>query len=75
MGKTLDLAWNGEKNRRLDVYRPCRCGVCSEGTRGVGYLSFSDANGHGFTVWIQNEKVFRRLKFALRRLRNDHVHS
>jgi hypothetical protein len=56
-----EFAWNGERNRQLDVYRPCACGVCSRNRKGVGYLSCSDAAGRGFTVWIQSEEIFQRL--------------
>jgi len=69
MGESADIVWNGEKNRQLDVYRACPCGVCSKNREGVGYLSFSDANGRGFTIWIEDENVFRRLRHALRRFR------
>jgi hypothetical protein len=65
-----DLTWDGEKNRQLSVYRACPCGVCSKSRNGCGFLSCSDANGHGFTVWIENEKVFRTLRRALRHIRN-----
>jgi hypothetical protein len=68
MGESADIVWNGEKNRPLDVYRACPCGVCSKNRKGVGYVSFSDANGRGFTIWLENEKVFRRLRGALRPL-------
>jgi hypothetical protein len=70
MGESGDVIWKGERNRQLAVYRPCQCSACSKSSRGVGYLSFSDANGNGFTVWIENEMVFRRLKTALRFVRN-----
>ena len=62
----VDFTWDGERDRNLSVYRPCSCGVCRENRKGVGYLSFSDANGRGFTIWIENEQVFRRLSRALR---------
>jgi hypothetical protein len=71
MGKSGDIVWDGERNRQLDVYRACRCGVCSKSRKGVGYLSFSDASGRGFTIWIEDEKVFRRLRQAIRRFRQD----
>lgn len=71
MREGTDLIWKGERNRRLAVYRPCQCNVCSKSSRGVGYLSFSDADGNGFTVWIEDEKVFRRLKSALNLTRNS----
>lgn len=57
-----DFVWTGERDRPLGLYRPCRCNVCSRNRKGVGYLSFSDASGHGFTVWITDEKVFQRLR-------------
>src|ERR1700722_6637893 len=65
--KASDFIWYGERGRRLDAYRPCPCGTCSGTHQGVGYLSSSDASGHGFTVWIQNEEVFQRLSEALKR--------
>jgi len=66
MEEGTDYVWNnGERNRRLSVYRPCPCGTCWRGQQGVGYLSFSDASGRGFTIWIQNERVFQRLRRAL----------
>lgn len=72
MRDSADFVWNnGERNRQLSVYRPCPCGTCSSTRKGVGYLSYSDANGRGFTVWIEDEKVFRRLKSALRNFRRE----
>ena len=69
MEGSLDFAWDGERNRQLDVYRPCPCKVCSENRKGVGYLSSSDARGRGFTIWIQHEEVYRKLRRALRSFR------
>ena len=67
MPEILDFIWNnGEKDRKLGVYRPCSCGTCSKNPKGVGYLSFSDAAGRGLTVWITEEKVFRRLASAIK---------
>jgi|SRR5271170_8002703 len=71
MRESADLIWKGERNRLLDVYRPCECCVCSKSSKGVGYLSFSDTNGNGFTVWIKDETIFRRLATALRLIRHD----
>jgi len=68
MKVSCDFVWKGEKDRRLSVYRPCACGVCTANRKGVGYLSFSDEDGNGFTIWIQREQVFRKLRSALRRL-------
>lgn len=58
--------WTGERNRQLNVYRPCPCGVCSKNRKGFGYLSSSDENGLGFTIWIEDERVFRGLVRVLR---------
>jgi len=66
MRVSVSFAWDGERNRQLNVYRPCRCGICLENRMGVGYLSFSDANGRGFTIWIDDELIFRKLRNALR---------
>jgi hypothetical protein len=66
MPDSVDFIWNsGEKNRQLAVYRPCPCGTCSIARKGIGYLSFSDAKGEGFTIWLANEEVFERLNGAL----------
>lgn len=67
MRREFDFVWHGERNRRLGAYRPCPCGTCSRSCRGVGYLSSSDRDGRGFTVWIENEEVFQRLSRALGR--------
>jgi hypothetical protein len=72
MKESAEVAWSGERSRPLNAYRPCPCGVCSKGRKGVGYLSFSNANGRGFTVWLEDETVFRRLRRALRQLRQNH---
>jgi hypothetical protein len=63
-----DFIWYGERNRRLDVYRPCPCGGCSKHHRGIGYLSSSDAKGRVFWVLIEDEEVFQRLALELKRL-------
>ncbi len=62
----MQAAWTGEKNRRLQLRRPCDCG-CDErdGKRGVGYLTGSDGRGQGFTLWIETETVYRRVELAL----------
>ena len=70
VGTEKEFIWNkGEKNRLLSVYRPCSCGTCSGLTKGVGYLSYSDEKGRGFTLWLENEVAFMRLRKALGRLR------
>lgn len=63
MKNKIQFVWEGEENRPLRLYRPCSCG-CDErnGEKGVGYLSGSNARGEGFTVWIEDEEVFQRLK-------------
>lgn len=65
MPARLDYCWGGEKNRPFGLYRPCPCGVCSKSARGVGFLSWSNRAGQGFTIWITDEGVFRRLRQAL----------
>jgi hypothetical protein len=61
-----EFTWQGEKDRILQVRRPCPCG-CDDrgGRRGVGYLTGSDAEGSGFTVWIESEEVYRTLEKLL----------
>ena len=64
--RPTDFAWEaGETNRPLGAYRVCPCGVCKRYQNGVGYLSYSDAHGKGFTIWIQDERVFEMLEDAL----------
>jgi hypothetical protein len=58
--------WVGEKSRPLKVTRPCECG-CDErgGEKGVGYLSGSTKEGHGFTLWIQDEETYQAVRAVL----------
>ena len=57
------FTWKGEKSRALAVKRPCDCGCDQrDGGHGVGYLTGSDAEGNGVTVWIQDEQVFQALR-------------
>lgn len=53
----------GEKNRPFELHRPCSCG-CDErdGNNGVGYLTGSDKDGNGVTVWIETEEVFQSVR-------------
>lgn len=65
MGK--ELIWNaGACNRTLTAVRPCECGCdFRDGDSGVGYLTGSNANGEGFTIWIENEQVYKLLETLL----------
>jgi len=36
--------------------------VCAEG---IGYISFSDTRGRGFTIWLKREAVFQGIRRAL----------
>jgi len=57
-----EILWQGERDRMLQVKRPCPCGCDDRGGRaGVGYLTGSDAEGIGFTIWIESEEVYQRL--------------
>lgn len=59
--------WKGEPNRVLGTYRPCRCGCDNrDGMRGVGYLSASDDDGNGFTIWIEDERIYACVALILR---------
>lgn len=57
---------DSDKNRPFDLYRPCACG-CDErtGFKGAGYLSGSDSQGNGFTIWIKTEKEYKLIKRLL----------
>lgn len=62
--------WNGERNRQLSVLRPCECGCDQrDGYLGVGYITGSDDDGNGVTIWIESEKVFARIKSLVARYR------
>jgi hypothetical protein len=55
--KSKEFTWQGEKDRLLQVCRPCPCGCDDRGGRpGVGYLTGSDEEGNGFTIWIESKK-------------------
>ena len=61
------LLWEGHRGRELMVYRPCSCGCDARlGVHGVGYLSGSDPDGNGFTLWIEDEAMYQRLAAMLR---------
>lgn len=48
--------WNGEKNRPLRLCTPCPCGCDGRQTREqFGYLTASDHEGNGFTLWLSEE--------------------
>lgn len=50
---------DGEQSRPLRLNRPCECGCDQrDGYKGVGYLTCSDENGDGLTVWILTEQAF-----------------
>lgn len=60
----LQLAWQGETHRPLQyVHAPCDCRTCSDARpdEGLGYLSMSDDQGRGVTVWITDPDVHERL--------------
>jgi hypothetical protein len=66
MQEVREFLWEDqEQNRPLAVHQPCPCGSCMR--LGAGYISGSDAAGRGFTVWIDDEEVFDRLRVAFRR--------
>jgi hypothetical protein len=53
---------NGEKGRRFGVFVPHHCLATwkARGVKGpgVGYISATDGDGNGFTIWIESEEVF-----------------
>ena len=59
---------NGEKSRPVSLKRPCPCGCdLREGKPGVGYLTGSDANGNGFSIWVPNEETYLSIQKAMER--------
>jgi len=66
--KMGQIVWTGEENRPFGLRRPCECGCdFREGIKGIGYLTYSDSEGNGFTIWIETEEVYQRLAQAMRR--------
>jgi len=72
--KTLDVPatgigevsrWKGDFGRTPRVQRPCECGCdLRDGAKGVGYLTGSDSDGNGFTLWITDEKLYKTMEKA-----------
>jgi hypothetical protein len=59
------ILWNGVKCRPQRVQRPCECGCdLRDGAKGVGYITGSDSEGNGFSIWITDEKLFVALEKA-----------
>lgn len=64
--KKMHLAWTGEKARPIKVYRPCDCATCKRDNKNqIGFLSGSDGNGVGFTIWLESEEVFQAVATVL----------
>ncbi len=61
-----DFVWqspNEEPNHYVKVQRPCECGCdFRDGDFGIGYLIGGLGNGKGFTIWIETEEVYQRLR-------------
>lgn len=47
-----------EKDRPLQLCRPCTCGC--EGRKGVGYIT-GGVGYEGMTIWIDEEEVYQML--------------
>ena len=65
------ILWNGDANRELNVYRPCHCGICSAGRRGVRLfvrIRRARARVHHLD---SGQKLLRRLKRSLGQLRKS----
>jgi hypothetical protein len=61
-----EIVWTGEENRPLTLQRPCTCGCDDrDGHKGVGYLTGSDEDGRGFSLWIESEALYQRLERTL----------
>lgn len=62
------LTWHGAPARPLQLWRPCACGCDTRDGRHIGwagYLSWSNRNGDGITIWVRSEAVFRELRRRL----------
>lgn len=62
-----EYTWRGEPNKPLTLSRPSSDEL-RHGCEGVGYLTASDVRGYGFTIWIQNDTVFRQVSLVMKRL-------
>lgn len=63
------ITWNGDVARPLQICRPCPCGCdLRGGNKGVGYLTGSNDQGEGFTIWIQDEAVYQAIKPLVKEL-------
>ena len=58
------LVWKGDENRAFRLQRPCECGCDNPG---IGYLTGSDEDGNGFTVWIETEEIYQAILGTLGR--------
>ena len=62
------FVWSdGEKDRPFSICRPCACGCDTRGGHvgWAGYVTGSDADGNGFSLWIKSEDVFERIAALL----------
>jgi len=76
--KEQQITWdNGDESRPLNVYRPCPCGCDArgDGIKGVGYISGSDQEGNGFTIWIENEDVYQRVRQVIGKNKKEVNHE
>ena len=53
---------DGERNRKLGMWRPCPCGC--DGRRGkiAGYLHGIDSEGKGFSVYAKTEEEYQAMR-------------
>jgi hypothetical protein len=61
IGSRRIVFWKGEKGRTLKMYKPCSCGCDSDRAKN-GYLSGSDAQGNGFTLYCKSKSEFDKLQ-------------
>jgi len=64
------ITWIGEENRPLNVQRHCDCGTCTGSVNrtapdSTGYLTWSDEEGHGGSVFV-NEEQYQELDALLK---------
>jgi len=57
--------WHGERNRPLSAFTPCTCG-CDTATRPIaGYITASNAQGRGFTMYVYDREDLEYLAGVL----------
>lgn len=59
--------WRGETSRSLALRRPCSCGCDRRSNpNAVGVFSGSLANGDGFSIVLESEELYQRIRAVIK---------